>query len=249
VFVAASTECFGNLTLPLALERLADLEFTSVELAVFEDIDQLKPSQVLADVDAAVAVCRNAQRLNVVAFDVRITEQKDAHYEQFRAICRLAKATKVVTLTVPSAERGTPFNEEVEHLRRLVDIATLHGVRVGLKSQIGRLSEDPDTVTVLCNNVTGLGLTYDPSAYIYGPYQGRSTEKLMKYVYHVQLRDTNKKAFQVRVGQGDIEYGRVISVLQKIGYNRALAVNIVEQEGVDHVGELRKLRLLLESLL
>jgi sugar phosphate isomerase/epimerase len=233
----------------LALERLADLEFTSVELAVFEDIDQLKPSQVLADVDAAVAVCRNAQRLNVVAFDVRITEQKDAHYEQFKAICRLAKATKVVTLTVPSAELGTPFNEEVEHLRRLVDIATLHGVRVGLKSQIGRLSEDPDTVTVLCNNVTGLGLTYDPSAYIYGPYQGRNTEKLMKYVYHVHLRDTNKKAFQVRVGQGDIEYGRVISLLQKIGYNRALAVNITEQEGIDHVGELRKLRLLLESLL
>jgi sugar phosphate isomerase/epimerase len=233
----------------LALERLADLEFTSVELTIFEDSDQLRPSQVLADVDAAVAVCRNAQRLNVIAFDVRIAEQKDAHYEQFSAICRLAKATKVVTLSVPSAELGTPFNEEVEHLRRLVDIATLHGVRVGLKSQIGRLSEDPDTVTVLCNNVTGLGLTYDPSAYIFGPYQGRSTEKLMKYVYHLHLRDTNKKAFQVRVGQGDIEYGRVISLLQKIGYNRALAVNIVEQEGVDHVGELRKLRLLLESLL
>jgi sugar phosphate isomerase/epimerase len=233
----------------LALERLADLEFTSVELTIFEDSDQLRPSQVLADVDAAVAVCRNAQRLNVIAFDVRIAEQKDAHYEQFSAICRLAKATKVVTLSVPSAELGTPFNEEVEHLRRLVDIATLHGVRVGLKSQIGRLSEDPDTVTVLSTTVTGLGLTYDPSAYIFGPYQGRSTEKLMKYVYHLHLRDTNKKAFQVRVGQGDIEYGRVISLLQKIGYNRALAVNIVEQEGVDHVGELRKLRLLLESLL
>ena len=249
MFVAASTECFLDLSLAMALERLADLEFTSVELAMFEDADQFKPSKITEDVEAAIATCRNTQRLDVVAFDVRIAAQKEAHYEQFTAICRLAKATKVVTLTIPSAELGTPFNEEVEHLRRLVDIATLHGVRVGLKSQIGRLSEDPDTVTVLCDNVKGLGLTLDPSHYIYGPYQGRSIDKLMKYVYHLQLRDTNKKALQVRVGQGDIEYGRLISQLQKLKYHRALSVNITEQEGVDHVGELRKLRLLLESLL
>ncbi len=249
MFVAATTECFLDLSLPMALERLADLEFTSVELALFEDADQFKPSQIAADVEAAAAICRNTQRLNVVAFDVRITAQKEAHYEQFTAICRLAKATKVVTLTVPSSELGTPFNEEVEHLRRLVDIATLHGVRVGLKSQIGRISEDIDTVMVLCDNVKGLGLTLDASAFIFGPAQGRSYDKLMKYVYHVQLRDTNKKAFQVRVGQGDIEYGRLISQLQKLKYNRALTVNITEQEGVDHIGELRKLRLLLESLL
>jgi sugar phosphate isomerase/epimerase len=249
VFVAATTECFLDLSLEMALERLADLEFTSVELTLFEDADQLKPSRIAADVDTAIAICRNTRRLDVIAFDVRIAAQKAEHYEQFEAICRLAMATKVVTLTVPSAEHGTPFNEEVEHLRRLVDIATLHGVRVGIKSQTGRLSEDPDTVMVLCDNVKGLGLTLDPSHYIYGPYQGRSIDKLIKYVYHVQLRDTNKKALQVRVGQGDIEYGRLISQLQKAKYTRVLSVNITEQEGVDHVGELRKLRLLLESLL
>ena len=102
---------------------------------------------------------------------------------------------------------------------------------------------------VLCDNVKGLGVSLDPSAYIFGPAQGRSIDKLMKYDYHMQLRDTNKKAFQVRVGQGDIEYGRLVTQLQKLKYNRALTVNIREQEGVDHVGELRKLRLLLESLL
>src|SRR5688572_3429774 len=157
----------------MALERLADLEYTSVELAMFEDADQFKPSQIAADVDTAVATCRNTQRLDVVAFDVKITAVKDAHYEQFTAICRLAKATKVVTISVPSAELGTPFNEEVEHLRRLVDIATLHGVRVGLKSQIGCLSEDADTVMVLCDNVKGLRITLDPSAYIFRPMQVR----------------------------------------------------------------------------
>jgi sugar phosphate isomerase/epimerase len=249
VFVAATTECFQDLSIQKALERLADLEFTSVELAMFEDGDQLKPSQVAADPEMGLNLCRNSRRLDVVAFDVRITATGDAHYEQFQSICKLAKAAKVVTLTVPSAELGTPFNEEVEHLRRLVDIATLEGVRVGIKSQIGRLSEDPDTVMVLCDNVKGLGLTLDPSHYIYGPHQGRSIDKIMKYVYHTHLRDTNRKALQVRVGQGEIEYGRLITQLQKLKYNRALCVNITEMPEVDHIGELRKLRLLLESLL
>jgi sugar phosphate isomerase/epimerase len=249
VFVSASTDCFPDLSLPAALDRLGDLEYTAVELALFEDREQFKPSYILANLEQAIEQCRNTRRLDVVAFDVRITATKDEHYEQFLAICRLAKTVKVVTLTVPSAEVGTPFNEEVDHLRRLVDIATLQGVRVALKSQIGRLSEDMDTVTVLCDNVKGLGLTLDPSVYIYGNAQGKPTDKLLKYVFHTHLRDTNKKAFQVRVGQGDVEYGRLISQLQKVNYNRALSVNIAEVEGVDHAGELRKLRLLLESLL
>jgi sugar phosphate isomerase/epimerase len=71
----------------------------------------------------------------------------------------------------------------------------------------------------------------------------------MKYVHHVHLRDTSKKQFQVRVGQGEIEYGRIISLLRKQKYNRALSINITEMPDVDHLGELRKLRLLLESLL
>lgn len=249
MFVAASTECFHDLSIHKALERLVDLEYTSVELAMFEDGDQLKPSQIAADPEAALKLCRNTRRLDVIAFDVRITAEGAEHYAQFETICKLAKAAKVVTLTVPSAELGTPFNHEVEHLRRLVDFATLQGVRVGIKSQIGRLSEDPDTVMVLCDNVKGLGLTFDPSHYIYGPCQGRSVDKLMKYVYHTHLRDTNRKALQVRVGQGEIEYGRLISQLEKFKYNRALCVNITEMPDVDHVGELRKLRLLLESLL
>lgn len=255
MFVAASTECFLDLSLSAALDRLADLEYTSVELALFEDADQFKPSVIAQDIEKAAAICRNTRRLDVVAFDVRLGPKLEAaadrelHYEQFTAICKLARAAKVVTLTVPSAELGTPFNQEVEHLRRLVDIAVLHGVRVAIKSQVGRLAEDPDTITVLCDNVKGLGLTLDPSAFIFGPYQGRNYDKLIKYVYHVQLRDTNKKGFQVRVGQGDVEYGRLMTTLQKVKYNRALSVNIVEVPEVDHVGELRKLRLLLESLL
>lgn len=249
MFVAASTECFANLPLTTALERLVELEFSNVEVALHEDSAQLKPSEVAGDLERAVHLCRSLHRLDLVSYSVQIAAQGEEHYRQFTACCRLAKATKVVTITVPSAEIGTPFNEEVEHLRKLVSIATTDGVRVSIKSQLGRQSQDPDTVSVLCDNVPGLGLTYDPSPYTCGPYANRNHDKLMKYVHHVHLRDTSKKQFQVRVGQGEIEYGRIITLLRKQKYTRALSINISEMPDVDHLGELRKLRLLLESLL
>jgi hypothetical protein len=53
----------------------------------------------------------------------------------------------------------------------------------------------------------------------------------------------------VRVGQGEIDYGKLIGQLQKVGYERALSVDMLPIEGFDHRAEMRKMRLLLESLL
>lgn len=249
MLVAASTECYFHLPLKEALTKISDLEYTNVEIAIHEQGPHLRPSVIAADLEKAIAVCRDTERMDVVAFSVEIEATGEEFYRQFTSICKLAKATKVVTLAIPSGELGTPFNEEVEKLRRLVQIAQLEGVRVGIKSQIGRLSEDPDTVAVLCDNVKGLGLTLDPTHYICGPHSHKNSEKLMKYVYHVHLRDSKKGHLQVRVGQGEVEYGRLVTLLQKVHYNRALTVNIREMPDVDHMVELRKMRLLLESLL
>ncbi len=249
MFVAASTECFPDLPLDAALQRLVDLEYSRVEIDIHEDGKHLKPSEVLADFDRAVDHCRHTLRLTPVAYSVDVTATGEAYYEQFAAVCRLAKATKVVCLAIPSTDLGTPFNEEVERLRKLVSLASVEGVLVGLKTEYGRVSGDPDTVGVLCENVKGLALALDPSHLAYGEKAGGSYESLLKYTSHVHLRDTKKDEFQVRVGQGDIEYGRLVTLLCKHKYNRALSVHLKPVEGVDHTGEMRKLRLLLESLL
>ena len=249
MLVTASLDCFDSLPLSEALGKLVDLEFTTIELVLRESSNQLRPSEVVANLEQAVDVCRKTQRLNVISYNVEIEADGEQHYQQFQDICRLAKATKVVHVTVPSGPTVTPFNEEVERLRQLVKIAEMEGVIVSMKSQIGRFSEDPDTVSVLCDNVEGLGLTLDPSPYICGPYRGKSIDALMKYVYHVHLRDASPDAFQVRVGQGEVDYGRLISQLRMVDYRRALCVHISNMEDIDHMAEMRKMRRLLESLL
>jgi len=248
VFVAASTECFGNLPLQEAIEKLGDLQYANVEVAICEDLDlQLKPSEVAENVEKAAALCCDTHRLNVVAYDLRIAATGDEFLRQFTACCELAKATKVYCLTVPSSEFGTPFNEEVERLRELVGIATREGVLVAMKTESGRLSQDLGTIEVLCDNVKGLGITLDPSHFIYGQDSPVEVESVLKYVYNVNLRDTTKDALQVRVGQGEVDYGRLIMQLQKLKYGRALSVHVTEDPDIDHDVEMRKIRMLLDS--
>ena len=46
LFVAATSNCFADLPLDAALERLVDLEYTGVEIMIHESEGHLKPSEV-----------------------------------------------------------------------------------------------------------------------------------------------------------------------------------------------------------
>ena len=96
-----------------------------------------------------------------------------------------------------------------------------------------------------------MAITLDPSHFVFGPNKSANYDQIFKYVIHLQLRDTTKDKLQVRIGQGEVEYGRLVTQLSKHRYNRALCVDIIDipDSGVDHMAEMRKMRLLLESLL
>jgi sugar phosphate isomerase/epimerase len=248
VFVCVSTECLPDMPLAAAMERLAELEFTAVELDVHAGGGHLDPVAVAADPEAAIAACSDLQRLRPVAVSFSSPETPEV-YDHFVACCRLAKSLGVVTMVVESSELGTPFNGEIERLRKLVAIAANLGAVVGVKTSADRMTQDAETTASLCRNVPGLGVTLDPSHFIYGHKKAASWEKILEYVCHVHLRDTKPDVPQVRIGQGDVEYGKLVSSLERVGYKRALCAHMPPLEGVDQVAELRKMRLLLESLL
>ena len=252
MYVAASSRCFATLPLDAVLTRLVDLEYSFVELALHESRGHLKPSEVADDFSAALTACKRTQRLGLIAYSVDI-EARDTgeYYRQFEAICRLAKATKVITLVVRAGPLGTPFNEEIERLRRLVSLASNEGAVVGIATESGRLTHDAATTKSLCDNVPGLGITLDPSHLLLESSQAKigNLEDLLPKVVHVRLRDSTTKELQVRIGQGEIEYGRLVTQLEKVKYNSALCVDLATLPDVEQNAEMRKMRLLLESLL
>jgi len=249
MLISASTACWPDKPLHETIEILYDLDFAAIEIDLHEVGGAAKPSDLITDLERAAHLLRSGHRLDIVGYSVQLASTGAQHYADFAEICKIAKMTKVVTLTVPSAELGTPFNEEVEHLKRLVEIAEVEGARVAVKTELGRLSEDPDTLMVLCNNIEGLGITLDPSVFIVGPAKNKSLDRILKFVYHVHLRDTKPDKFQVSVGQGLVDYAKLISQLEREKYDRALSIHISPMDGLEHRVELRKLRRLLESLL
>jgi sugar phosphate isomerase/epimerase len=144
------------------------------------------------------------------------------------------------------------MDTEVERLAGLVRISETEGVVLTIETRTGTLTELPDAAVELCRRVPGVGLTLDPSHYIAGPHQGANYDQVYPYVRHVHLRDTGRGPgqFQVRIGQGEVEYGRIIAQLARHQYDRLLTVEIDEVPDASYSvdQEVRKLKYLLESL-
>lgn len=250
MYVAASTLCYASLSLEDALRNLTELGFSRVEIAVSETGNHLKPSEISNKFESSLHRICDASPLTVVAFFVDLPGSGEQLMKPFHKICRFAKQAMVTSITIPSSPLGTPFNTEIERLRNLSALAVGEGLLLSIKTQIDRLTQDPDTAVELCQAVSGLGLTLDPSHYLCGPHQGRGYEQVFPYVYHVHLRDSRRDRFQIRVGQGEIEYGKLVGQLERFKYRRALCVEILElpDDEFDRAAELRKIRLLLDSL-
>jgi len=254
VFVACSTLCFTREPLESALRHIAELEFDKIELAVVEDGTHLRPSEAAEAPDAAVARLRQGPSLTPTGLDIDFGDaaaDPALLSKRFEAMCRFAKSLTVAVMTIRAAPTGTPFDDEVKRLAALAGVAMRQGLVPSLATQGQTLTADPAAAVELCKAVPGLGLTLDPSHYIQAGV--KDYDAVFPYVQDIHLRDTGKgpHEFQVRVGQGEIEYGRIVNLLARHGYKRSLTIAITDRidNPFDTEVEVRKLKLLLESLL
>ena len=247
MFVSASTRCFSDCTFWDACRQLVDLEYDKVEIWMDESGDHLKPSEVVANPEAFLARFRENTRLSPVAFCLA----SDVNERAFTVLSKISKQLRVTQITLEASPLGTPFNAEIDRLKGLIAIASQDGIRVSITTKTGKITEDPRTAVELCQSTPGLGLTLDPSYYMCGPHRGVSYEPLFAYTYHVHLRDSTPEQLQVRIGLGEVDYSRMVSQLERIDYKRALSVELLPelQDPAHRQIELRKMRLLLESLL
>lgn len=253
MYVACSTQCFARHPLERALRIIGELEFSKVDIALTESGSHLKPSEVAADVPLAAQRIRIGPSLTPAAFTVEIEAPDPAeHDRQLLAICRLARMSAVSVLTFNAPSDGAHLDAKVDCLDRQVRLVESQGLVFTVLTRTGTVTETPAGAIELCKRVPGLGLTLDPSHYVSGPHQGGSYDELFPYVRHVHLRDSGRGPgkFQVRIGQGEVEYGRIISMLERQRYDRLLTVAIHDVADAPFVmeSEVRKLKFLLESL-
>lgn len=250
MYVACSSLCFGRYSLSDALHAISELHFHKVDLALHEKGPHLKPSDVLADVNRVAQILRKAN-VAFAAFHVEIdAPAPDGYRDTLRAVCRLGRLLSVPVVNIPAAPIGSDFGEEVTRLTGLTRVAEAEGVMLTIETHSQTLTADPITAINFCRQVPGLGLTLDPSHYLVGTQPMQEYDDLFPHVRHVRLRDTAPSRLQVQVGQGQLEYGRIISQLSRERYERALSVDIHDtpEPGYPMEPEVRKLKYLLESM-
>ena len=216
----------------------------------------MRPSEVGDNPDAALLRLRQGPSLIPSSLHIDFGGSKAADSlsrKRFDGLCRFAKSLSIAVLTMRAAPAGTPVADEVRRLGPLVSSAMCEGLVLALLTHADALTGDPQIAAELCGALPGLGLTLDPSHYLQNPTPNVDYDIVFPFVQNVHLRDTGVGPgdFQVRVGQGQIEYARIVQMLQRHGYDRALTIAIVDREDnpFDREVEVRKLKLLLETLI
>lgn len=245
--IAGSTRSLWDLPFSVACTQLQDLGFDKAEIWISDDDGQLPVADVVSNSESVVGAFRDAGRLSPVA----IFLEQEVSMADFSRIVEFAKSLRIAQLTILASPLGTPFNQEVDRLRERNHRCIEEGIRLSILTRSGLLTEDPHNAVELCQSVKGLGITLDPSYYTCTPKGELNYDFVFPHVIHCHLRDTSPTELQVPAGLGEIDYNRIIAALRHEGYNRSLSIDLLPKtmSGEERLLEMRKLRLLLESLL
>jgi sugar phosphate isomerase/epimerase len=252
VHVVCSTLCFGRRPIGDALRRIRALDFSMADLVIGPQGPHWTPQEVAAHLPRCQHLLKAANvPLAAIHVDVGEVDPTEARL-QFQAVACLARTTLTPLLTIPTAPYGADIQAELDRLRDYYRMAAAEGLLLAIQTHREQLTADPETALFFCRRIHGLGIALDPSHYLIGPHGKTSYDALYPYVLHVRLRDTGTtpEQFQVQVGQGEIEYSRIINQLEHHHYQRALSIDIHDIPEFPYAidVEVRKLKYLLESL-
>ncbi|MDO5308117.1 MAG: TIM barrel protein [Planctomycetia bacterium] len=249
LFVAVSTRCFPDIPFVKALQRLADLDFTCSEIAIGDGANDLHPEWIAQDLTRASRMCLTSRQISPISLFLDYAPQSPQYASKFVAALQLCQALRIGVVVVKSSVQGSPYNEEYERFRQMAQLANRVGVSVAALTEANTIAGTIDSIQSLCGSLHGLTVALDPSHFIYGHKPPVDYESIIPYVSHVHLRDTTSKKFQVQIGQGELEYNRLVAQLNRQGYSRALCIDLAPLPNIDQDSELRKMRLLVESIL
>lgn len=244
--IAGSTRSLWEMPLGAACSQLQDLGFDKCELWVNDSYEQLKVSDIVTQADSVISELRESSRVSPVAIFI----DQEVSLEEFENIVGFARELRIAQITIEASPLGTPFNTEIDRLKERHAICHQAGIRLSILTRRGLLTEDPLTATELCQSVKGLGITLDPTCYIFRPDQV-SWDAVFDHTLHCHLRDSSTTEAQVSCGLGDADFNRITATLESLAFDRWLSVDLLPQtmSGEERLLELRKLRLLLESML
>lgn len=249
--VGCSSLAFSLQPLEKALESIAGMGFRYVDLGAVEGWAHVNPSEMAEGAtEVASAVRELLDRLGLTAIAVNSglgNVDKEERRRRFAGLVTFTKQIGAPVLTLPA--RGESMAAAVKEYTLFTSMARDAGIQLTVETHRGQLTEFPEHACELVDKVPGLGLTLDPAHYYAGPNDGEAFDIVYPYVRHVHVRDgaRGRENIQVPMGEGDIDFGEIMSALAAQGYRGAFSVEYIDKIGsLDTVSEVQKARAVVE---
>ncbi len=243
----------ADFTFPLlehrqSLALISMLGFEGVDIGLFEGRSHLFPSRELTDPKAAANLRSQVEDVGLRVADVFLQMDPDfrAYAINHADAARRQKARDWFLRALDYANGcGCPHvtalpgvlfdNETVEEslhrchdeLAWRVGEAQKAGIIFGVEAHVGSLAPTPQAAQRLVEAVPGLTLTLDYTHFTRDGIADSEIEPLLEFASHFHARGARGGRLQCSFRENQIDYGRVINVMNQTGYSGFIGVEYV----------------------
>lgn len=240
---------FPLLNHPHALDLIAILGFTGVDIGLFEQRSHLWPSKEFKNPRASAKKLRKslADR-GLVAADVFLQMRPDftpyAINQPSAARRRQARDWFLRTLDYADALGckhvttlpGVVFAEEgrdaslarsASELAWRVEQSQAAGLVFGTEAHVGSIVTTPEETADLVRRVPGLTLTLDYTHFTRAGIPDKRIEPLVPHASHVHMRGACRSRLQCNFQQNTIDYPRMLAAMAKANYRGWIGVEYI----------------------
>jgi sugar phosphate isomerase/epimerase len=240
---------FPLLSHPHALDLIANLGFTGVDIGLFDQRSHLWPSKEFKNTRTSARKLKRALGdRGLVAADIFLQMMPDftpfainqpnagrrrKARDWFQRTLEYAEAVgcKHVT-TLPGvvfAEEGRDASlaRSAEELSWRVAQSKDAGLIFGTEAHVGSIVTTPEETADLVRRVPGLTLTLDYTHFTRAGISDRSIEPLVPHASHFHMRGACRGRLQCNLKQNTIDYPRMVAAMAKAGYRGWIGVEYI----------------------
>jgi sugar phosphate isomerase/epimerase len=247
--LACADFSFPLLSHDKSLDLIALLEFDSVDIGLFEARSHLWPSRVFADLaGSARQLARKLKERGLELADVFLQTAPDFeslapnHPDPSRRKQAREWFSRTIEFTIESGGRhvsalpGIPFDSEspeaslarcCDELAWRCEIARNQGITFSIEAHVGSIVPTPADALRLVQTVPGLTLTLDYTHFTRAGIPDSEVEPLIAHASHFHCRGARLGRLQAAFKDNVIDYGRVLDVMNDVGYRGAIGVEYV----------------------
>jgi sugar phosphate isomerase/epimerase len=258
------------------LDLIAELDLEGVSMAFMGGLTARAPEDVAADPEgwgervAGELAARGLEpadvflipRVDLVGLTVNHPDpaEREASETLFAAFLRFARRagspgmTMLPGLVFGGESHAAALERSVEGLKRRVELAAEHGLRLSVEPHIvnthpyaGSVIDTPERVQRLVDAVPGLELTLDYGHFNVQGIPDREVEPLIAHARHFHMRGGARGLVQTRFEDNVTDFGRVLDRMAETGYDGWVEIEYVHDSrpgcsNCDNIQEIRKFR-------